>query len=123
MALIGYARVSARDQAVAAQRDALCKFECARVFEETASGANRERPQLAAALDYRLARSLKQLIETVEMLEARGIGFRSPTDAIDTTTAGGRLELQSTFVGRAGSPRRAWPFRGFPLEAPVGPLG
>ena len=82
MALIGYARVSTRDQTVAAQLDALRKVECARVFQETASGANRDRPQLAAALDYmregdtlvvwkldRLARSLKQLIETVEALE------------------------------------------------------
>ena len=39
----------------------------------------------------RLARSLKQLMETVEDLSARGIGFRSLTEAIDTTTSGGRL--------------------------------
>lgn len=107
MALIGYARVSTRDQTVAAQRDALRKAQCDRIFEETASGANRERPELKAALDYmrkgdtlvvwkldRLARSLKQLIETVESLESRGIGFRSLTEAIDTTTAGGRLVFQ-----------------------------
>lgn len=107
MALIGYARVSTRDQTVAAQLDALRKGDCDRVFQETASGANRERPQLAAALDYmregdtlvvwkldRLARSLKQLMETVEGLEKRGIGFRSLTEAIDTTTAGGRLVFQ-----------------------------
>lgn len=107
MALIGYARVSTRDQTVAAQLDALRKGDCDRVFQETASGANRDRPELAAALDYmrkgdtlvvwkldRLARSLKQLIETVEGLEKRGIGFRSLTEAIDTTTAGGRLVFQ-----------------------------
>lgn len=107
MALIGYARVSTRDQTVAAQLDELGKVECARIFEETASGKNRDRPQLAAALDYmrdgdtlvvwkldRLARSLKQLIETVEALENRGIGFRSLAEAIDTTTAGGRLVFQ-----------------------------
>jgi len=39
----------------------------------------------------RLARSLKQLMETVEDLSARGVGFRSLTEAIDTTTSGGRL--------------------------------
>lgn len=39
----------------------------------------------------RLARSMKQLIETVEGLDARGIGFRSITEAIDTTTPGGKL--------------------------------
>lgn len=107
MALIGYARVSTKDQTVAAQLDALRKAECVRIFQEKASGANRDRPQMAAALDYmregdtlvvwkldRLARSLKQLIETVEMLEARQIGFRSLTEAIDTTTAGGRLVFQ-----------------------------
>jgi DNA invertase Pin-like site-specific DNA recombinase len=74
------------------------------VFVEQASGAQRERPQLQAALDYarpgdtlvvwkldRLARSLTQLIETIEGLAAREIGFRSLTEAIETTTAGGRL--------------------------------
>lgn len=107
MALIGYARVSTRDQTVAAQLDALRKTECARIFQETASGANSDRPQLVAALDYmregdtlvvwkfdRLARSLKQLIATVEELERRGIGFRSLTEAVDTTTPSGRLVFQ-----------------------------
>lgn len=113
MALIGYARVSTRDQTVAAQLDALRKEDCARIFQETASGANRDRPQLAAALDYmregdtlvvwkldRLARSIKQLIETVEGLEKRGIGFRSLTETIDTTTSGGKLVFH-VFAGLA----------------------
>lgn len=113
MALIGYARVSTRDQTVAAQLDALRKEDCARIFQETASGANRDRPQLAAALDYmregdtlvvwkldRLARSIKQLIETVEGLEKRGIGFRSLTETIDTTTPGGKLVFH-VFAGLA----------------------
>lgn len=102
--LIGYARVSTRDQTPALQLDALRKAGCERVFEETASGAQRERPQLTAALTYmrsgdtlvvwkldRLARSMKQLIETVDQLEDRQIGFRSLTEQIDTTTPGGRL--------------------------------
>ena len=102
--LVGYARVSTRDQTLALQLDALHAAGCARVFEETASGAQRDRPQLAAALDYmragdtlvvwkldRLARSTKQLIETVEELARRGIHFRCLTQDIDTTTAGGRL--------------------------------
>ncbi len=75
--LVGYARVSTRDQRVALQLGALGAARCGHVFEETASGAQRDRPQLAAALDYmragdtlvvwkldRLARSTKQLIET-----------------------------------------------------------
>ncbi len=101
---VGYARVSTRDQTVALQLDALNAARCVRVFEETASGAQRDRPQLAAALDYmragdtlvvwkldRLARSTKQLIETVENLARQGIGFCCLTQDIDTTTASGRL--------------------------------
>ncbi len=102
--LIGYARVSTQDQNPELQLDALKKEGCEKVFTEKASGAQRDRPQLKAAVDYmregdtlvvwkldRLARSLKQLIETVEDLEQRGLGFRSLTEAIDTTTAGGKL--------------------------------
>ncbi len=101
---IGYARVSTQDQHPALQLDALQAAGCAKVFVEQASGAQRDRPQLQAALDYlrpgdtlvvwkldRLARSLKQLIETMERLAAREIGFHSLTEAIETTTAGGRL--------------------------------
>jgi DNA invertase Pin-like site-specific DNA recombinase len=102
--LVGYARVSTQDQTPALQLDALKAAGSERVFLEKASGAQRDRPELAAALDCmragdtlvvwkldRLARSIKQLIETVEKMEARQIGFRSLTEAIDTTTAGGRL--------------------------------
>jgi DNA invertase Pin-like site-specific DNA recombinase len=102
--LVGYACVSTQDQNPALQLDALQAAGCEKVFVEKASGAQRDRPELSAALDSlrageslvvwkldRLARSLKQLIETVELLESRGIGLRSLTEAIDTTTAGGKL--------------------------------
>lgn len=102
--LVGYARVSTQDQNPTLQIDALNVAGCERVFTEKASGAQRDRPELAAALSYmragdslvvwkldRLARSLPQLIETVAHLEAQGIGFRSLTEAVDTTTAGGKL--------------------------------
>lgn len=103
--LVGYARVSTRDQSHALQLDAFAIAGIDRVFHEKATGAARERPELKAALDYmragdtlvvwkldRLARSTGQLIETVRDLEARGIGFRCLTQSeIDTTTAGGRL--------------------------------
>jgi DNA invertase Pin-like site-specific DNA recombinase len=102
--LVGYARVSTQDQNLALQRDALTEAGCEKLFVEKASGAQRDRPQLMAALDFmregdtlvvwkldRLARSIRQLIETVETLEARRMGFRSITEAIDTTTPGGRL--------------------------------
>jgi DNA invertase Pin-like site-specific DNA recombinase len=101
---IGYARVSTQDQTPQLQLDALKVAGCERSFVEKASGAQRDRPELQAALGYmrpgdtlvvwkldRLARSLKQLIETVESLENKRMGFRSLTENIDTTTPGGRL--------------------------------
>jgi len=104
MALIGYARVSTVEQDTALQTDALRKVSCERIFEDTISGAKADRPGLAAALAYlrdgdvlvvwrldRLGRSLPHLIETVGTLEERGVGFQSLTEAIDTTTPGGRL--------------------------------
>lgn len=104
MALIGYARISTAGQDTALQTDALRKAGCARVFEDIASGAKADRPGLDDALSYlrdgdvlavwrldRLGRSMQHLIETVSALESRGVGFRSLTENIDTTTPGGRL--------------------------------
>jgi DNA invertase Pin-like site-specific DNA recombinase len=106
MSNIGYARVSTGDQTTDPQTDLLAAAGCDRIFVETASGALRDRKELAAALDYmrsgdilviakldRLGRSLSHLIETVALLEARGIGLRSLGEGIDTTTAAGRLLL------------------------------
>lgn len=102
--LIGYARVSTLDQNLDLQRDALTEAGCGRIFMEQMSGSVTNRPQLAEAINYarsgdtlivwkldRLARSIKQLIDTIETLRAREIGFRSLTEALDTTTAQGRL--------------------------------
>ena len=111
--LVGYARVSTQDQNPELQLDALKKSGCEKVYIEKASGAQRDRPELKAAIDYmrqgdtlvvwkldRLARSIKQLIETVEDLEQREIGFCSLTETIDTTTSGGRLVFH-IFAGLA----------------------
>src|SRR3954447_84379 len=102
--LLGYARVSTVDQNLALQRDALTEAGCTKIFTEQMAGAVTDRPALHDALEFarsgdtlivwkldRLARSMKQLIETVETLRLRGIGFRSLTEALDTTTAQGRL--------------------------------
>lgn len=102
--LIGYARVSTQEQTLALQQDALTKAGCAKIFTDTISGASQERKGLAQSLDFvrdgdtlvvwkldRLGRSLKHLIETVTMLAERGIGFKSLTEQIDTTTSGGKL--------------------------------
>lgn len=101
---VGYARTSTAGQDRALQLDALHAAGCEKIFEETASGAKVDRQQLAAALEYmregdclvvwkldRLARSVRQLIETVEDMRARKIGFHSVTEAIDTTNAAGEL--------------------------------
>ena len=101
---VGYARVSSDGQETKLQTDALKADGCVRIFDETASGAQRDRPELIKAIEYlrtgdvlvvwkldRLARSLRQLIETVEDLGERDIGFVSLTENIDTTTPGGKL--------------------------------
>src|SRR5690242_12217177 len=101
---IGYARVSTGDQTLDLQQDALTTAGCGRLFTETASGANADRPVLAEALAYlrpgdvlvvwrldRLGRSLQHLIAVVAELAERGIGFKSLTEQIDTTTSGGKL--------------------------------
>ena len=102
--LIGYARVSTLDQNPTLQRDALNDAGCAKLFVEQISGAIYERPALKDMLEFaragdtivvwkldRLARSIKQLIETVDTLRLRNIGLRSLTESLDTTTPQGRL--------------------------------
>jgi DNA invertase Pin-like site-specific DNA recombinase len=102
--LIGYARVSTQDQTLALQQDALQKAGCSKIFTDTASGAKAERKGLEEALNYvrkgdtlvvwrldRLGRSLPHLITSMTALEERGIGFKSLTENIDTTTSGGKL--------------------------------
>ena len=102
--LIGYARVSTSDQTLDLQKDALEKAGCSKIFTDTASGAKAERIGLDEALNYvrsgdtlvvwkldRLGRSLPHLIETITGLNNRGIGFKSVTEAIDTTTSGVKL--------------------------------
>ena len=102
--LIGYARVSTGEQTLDLQLDALQQAGCEKIYRETASGAAAERPVLADVVGYlrpgdtlvvwrldRLGRSLGHLIATVAELAERGIGFRSLTEQIDTTTSGGKL--------------------------------
>jgi DNA invertase Pin-like site-specific DNA recombinase len=106
--LLGYARVSkADDQDNAAQVKALRLAGCKRVFEEKASGGRWDRPQLHNALEQlregdvlvvwkldRLSRSLKDLLQIMEKVSDAGAGFRSITEAVDTTTSAGRMLMQ-----------------------------
>jgi DNA invertase Pin-like site-specific DNA recombinase len=108
--LIGYARVSTKDQDPRLQVDALEAAGCTRIFvDEGVSGAATFKPQLTAALAAtqpgrdtlvvwrldRLSRSTRDLIDTVEGMKANGIGLRSLKEAaIDTTTPSGNLIFQ-----------------------------
>lgn len=102
--LVGYCRVSSASQTNDGQVQALEREGVEKIFVETASGAQRDRPELAKAIEYlrpgdclvvwkldRLGRSLRQLIDTVEDLNRRGIEFRSITENLETTTSGGKL--------------------------------
>ena len=102
--LLGYARVSTLEQNARLQTDALKSAGCYRIFTDTASGAIDERRELARLFDQvrpgdtvvvwrldRLGRSLRHLIDTVNALADRKVGFRSLTESIDTTTSGGKL--------------------------------
>ena len=102
--ILGYARVSTRDQTVALQVDALRAAGCTKVLTEVASGARTDRPVLTRLLEDaregdtvviwkldRLGRSLAHLVETVNALSVRGIGLKSLNDPIDTTTPQGRF--------------------------------
>ena len=102
--IIGYARVSTVDQKLDGQRDALTAAGAERIFADTITGTARHRPELDRLLDQlragdvvmvtkydRLARSLKDLLEIVEVIKGKGAGFRSLAEDIDTTTPAGRL--------------------------------
>ena len=102
--ILGYARVSTADQSLDAQTDALTTAGAKRIYADTISGTTRTRPQLDRMLDQlregdvvvvakydRLARSLRDLLDIVESIRARGAGFRSLAEEIDTTTPAGRL--------------------------------
>ena len=102
--LVGYARVSTTEQVLDLQTDALLSARCEKIFSDTISGTKSDRPGLTQALEFcregdtfvvwkldRLGRSLKHLIETVEDLKNRGIGFKSIQEAIDTSTPTGKL--------------------------------
>lgn len=101
---VGYARISTADQSLAPQIDALKAAGCGEIFEDCVSGAKTDRLGLDQALDHlrsgdtlivwkldRLGRSMSHLIDTVRDLDQRGIGFKSLTEGIDTTTSGGTL--------------------------------
>ena len=105
--LVGYARVSSNGQELRLQLDALAQAGCAKsdIFTDKVSGAKSARPGLDRCLQQlkagdvlvvwrldRLGRSMRHLIDLVEELRQRGVGFKSLSDGvIDTTSASGEL--------------------------------
>jgi len=103
---IGYARVSTLVQTLDLQTDALNLAGCELIFSDTVSGAKTERKGLADAFSHlrvgdtlvvwrldRLGRTLPHLIQTVQELKAKGIGFKSLAESIDTTSSAGQLSF------------------------------
>jgi len=101
--VVGYARVSTKEQDLSLQLDALTKHGCDRVFTDKLSAA-KQRQGLADALDYlragdtlvvwkldRLCRSLPDLIGISEQIQQKGAALVSITESIDTSTPAGRL--------------------------------
>src|SRR4029077_2622859 len=101
---LGYGRVSTNEQDTAAQVSALKSAGCEKIFREKASGGRWDRPELHRLLDQlrqgdvlvvwkldRLSRSLRDVLTLMERLEEAEAGFRSLTEAIDTTTPAGRM--------------------------------
>ena len=119
--LVGYSRVSTGEQDLCLQLDALRKAGVtkANLFTDKISGSKSSRPGLDACLQHlkpgdtllvwrldRLGRSLRHLVDLVEALRARGVGFKSICDgAIDTTTASGEL-IFNVFASLAQFERR-----------------
>lgn len=104
---IGYARVSTVDQSIDLQLDALKAAGAERVFRDVGTGSNTDRPGYADLIEHvrsgdvvivwrldRLARSLKDLIETAALLESRGVQLVMLNEGIDTTTTTGKLFFQ-----------------------------
>jgi DNA invertase Pin-like site-specific DNA recombinase len=140
--ILGYARVSTRDQNLDGQRDALTAAGAERIFADTITGTARVRPELDRLLTElrsgdvvvvtkydRLARSLKDLLEIVDLIRSRGAGFRSLGEDIDTTTPAESwcfmFSHRSPSLSGSGSwngPVKVWRRPGNGAGSGVGPL-
>ena len=97
MSKIGYIRVSTEHQETARQQEIMCDYQVDRIFSEKISGANKDRPQLRAMLDYvregdtlyiesisRLGRSTKDLLNIIDTLTDKGVTLVSNTNSNTT---------------------------------------
>ncbi len=106
MSKIGYIRVSTEHQETARQQEVMCGYQVDRIFSENLSGANADRPQLRAMLDYvcegdtlyvesisRLGRSTKDLLNIIDTLTDKDVTLISYKENIDTDTPTGKFML------------------------------
>ena len=106
MSKIGYIRVSTEHQETARQQEIMCGYQVDRIFSEKLSGANKNRPQLKAMLDYvregdtlyvesisRLGRSTKDLLNIIDTLTTKGVTIISHKESINTDTPTGKFML------------------------------
>ena len=106
MSKIGYIRVSTEHQETARQQEIMGNYKVDRIFSEKLSGANADRPQLRAMLDYvrdgdtlyvesisRLGRSTKDLLNIIDTLTEKGVTLVSNKESIDTDTPAGKFML------------------------------
>lgn len=106
MSKIGYIRVSTEKQETARQQEIMNNYQVDRIFSEKLSGANTDRPQLKAMLDYvregdtlyiesisRLGRSTKDLLNIIDTLTTKGVTLISHKESIDTDTPTGKFML------------------------------
>lgn len=97
MSKIGYIRVSTEHQEIARQQEIMDNYKVDRIFSEKLSGANTDRPQLKAMLDYvregdilyvesisRLGRSTRDLLNIIDTLSNKGVTLISYKENIDT---------------------------------------
>jgi DNA invertase Pin-like site-specific DNA recombinase len=107
MMLLGYARVSTSEQDTSAQVSALKSAGCEKIFLEKASGGRWDRPELHRLLDRlrkgdivvccrldRISRSVRDILKIMERIKEAEAGFKSLTEAIDTTTVSGTMMMQ-----------------------------
>lgn len=106
--IFGYCRISKGDeQNILLQQQALLDFGVERIFQEEISGGRWDRPELHKLLDQlrpgdlvvvwkldRLSRSLKDLLQIIDRIDNADAGFKSLTEAIDTTSPAGRMMMQ-----------------------------
>ena len=107
MSKIGNIRVPTEHQETASQQEIMCGYQVDRIFSEKLSGANTDRPQLRAMLDYvregdtllyvesisRLGRSTKDLLNIIDTLTEKGVTLVSHKENIDTDTPAGKFML------------------------------